>query len=179
MEKIEPKSDRVFQAIWDILLINKLDALFVDKFGADRIEKDLTIHNAHDKHVNMIDVGSSFGRIQLLRKFKADGVDLNKSCVHCNGTPLMLAATAGKLEPIQYLVEEAKVDLFAKNSSGKDAYDIAMYFNQDEIVEYLKNEMNKRLTFDSRRDIILLRDKKQPLISKIPDGLFKRLVEYM
>ena len=90
----------------------------------------------------------------------------------------MCAACAGRLEVARYLVEEVEVDIFRKNQKGKDAYDIAQMYSQENLVEFLERLMTDQLEMRAKANLLLLRRHKEPHISRIPNGLFKQLMEY-
>ena len=90
----------------------------------------------------------------------------------------MCAACAGRLEVARYLVEEVRVDVFRKNQKGKDAHDIAQMYSQENLCQYLEQQMTEQLEMRAKANLLLLRHHKKPHISRIPNGLFKQLVEY-
>jgi len=57
--------------------------------------------------------------------------------IMCDMTPLMCAIKCNNMELIKYFIEIIGVDIYAFNSKGKTALDIAQKSDNKEIIEYL------------------------------------------
>ena len=71
------------------------------------------------------------------------------------------------------------MDPFRKNQRGKDVYDIALSFGNDELAMVIEHYLNQQLNFLAREKILFMRLKGQRHIAKLPKGLFNKIVEYL
>jgi len=82
------------------------------------------------------------GNFEIL-KFFVDSLnyDLGKKDKY-NNTLLHIASMFGYLNIVEYLIDH-NINIWALNSNGKSAYDLALAYDHNDIVKYLKPFFNK------------------------------------
>jgi len=83
------------------------------------------------------------GHLKSLKFFIMLGVNPETKCIF-RETPLHIAVRNRHLHIVKYLVEEAKVSIFSRNSERETPLDLARKNGHSEIVNYLQEKQNEK-----------------------------------
>ena len=66
-----------------------------------------------------------------------------------------------------------------KNQDGKDIYDMALNYGHDDLASRLERYMNQTLNYESKKFLLLMRQREQTDIAKVPKDLFRTMLKYL
>lgn len=116
-------------------------------FGKDRIvklllERGASINSMSDKHPLIVHSVALTGDTKVMKLLVENGVDLSAMWPQLNRNVLHLAAQAGHVEMVKFLIDQPSIDRNAKDAKGLTALQLAYQNDRFGVIDCLRRSIN-------------------------------------
>jgi len=105
------------------------------------IESGADIFDFDDEGVSVLDIAITYDNLEMVRYIVENGRDVNQTTRRSGFTPLMAAACYGRVEILQYLLQQGASQT-ARDAKGFTAIDFARKMNKKSILALLDYDEN-------------------------------------
>ena len=105
------------------------------------IDSGADINDFDEEGVSILDMAVTYDNIQIVRYLISEGIDVNKTKRRSKFTPLMAAASYGRVEMTKLLIEHG-ADKEAVDAKGISVLDFARKMNKKSILKLLNYDEN-------------------------------------